>query len=203
MIVGGPNGSGKSTFTKAALDLPEFAGLEVLNPDEIGKELRGRGLHKLLNRLGPLRAYTDWVAVRDVGRRVEEATAARRSFIVETVLSTDKYMAVVRRARELEFYVALMFVTLPNPALNWLRVQARRALGGHGVPEGKVRERWERSHDVLGAFAPLADEVRVFDNSSADGVPLLVASKARRLDAFILHAPGVLPRVERALALRS
>jgi predicted ABC-type ATPase len=201
VIVGGPNGSGKSTITESMRQEPQFKNLDLLNPDVIGKDLRSHGVHKLLDGVQPLTKFTDWVAARAVTRRVKESIVARRSFLVETVLSTNKYLAHVKHARGLGFYVSLIFVTLPDPALNWARVEDRRQRGGHGVPKGKVRARWERSHAMLPEFAALADDVRVFDNSAVDGIPRLVVTKDRRLDPFRLHLSGILPQVERALGL--
>lgn len=150
----------------------------------------------LLNTAGILWP-TDWAAARAVTKRVTTAIGERRSFIVETVLSSPKYLPLVVRARELEFYVAMVFVALPTAELNVLRVQGRVAQQGHGVPEAKIRARWERSHQFLARFAPLVDELRVFDNSG--DVPRIVARKAKRLDEIELLVPGALPRVDLAL----
>lgn len=200
VLIAGPNGSGKSTLTEAIRSEPQFAGLELFNPDEIGKDLRRRGAHALMNWAGLLWP-TDWAAAKAVTRRVEDAIDARRSFIVETVLSSPKYLRQVNRARELGFYVAMVFVALPTADLNVLRVQTRVAQKGHGVPEKKIRSRWERSHEFLTQFAPLVDELRVFDNSRDGAPPRLVARKAKRHDEIELLSTGVLPRVERALDL--
>ena len=200
VLIAGPNGSGKSTLTEALRSEAQFAGLELFNPDEIGKDLRRSGAHAVMNWAG-VRWPTDWAAARAVTKRVKDAISERHSFIVETVLSSPKYLSQATRAQELGFYVAMVFVALPTADLNVLRVQARVAQKGHGVSEKKIRARWERSHEFLAKFAPLVDELRVFDNSRDSGPPRLVAWKAKRLDKIELLAPGVLPRVENALGL--
>lgn len=101
VIIAGPNGSGKSTLTEAIRSEPQMSGLVLFNPDEIGKDLRERGIHRMLDRVG-VRRLTDWAAATAVTRRVKEAIGERRSFIVETVLSTNKYIAHVNQAHELD-----------------------------------------------------------------------------------------------------
>ncbi len=199
VIVAGPNGSGKSTLTNVMRGEEQFSDLDLLNPDEIGVELRRTGLHRILSRVPTLGWVTDWCAARAVTRRVARALDDGRSFIVETVLSTTKYVEPVQRARAAGYYIALYFVTLPSPDLNCLRVECRRRQGGHGVPEDKVRKRWERSHGLLATFGELADEVRVYDNSAEDGAPRLVVTKDKLRAPYTVLLHGVLPRVERAL----
>ena len=57
--------------------------------------------------------------------------------------------------------------------------EARVRLGGHDVPEGTVRRRYQRGlRNVFGLDLPLADSWQVFDNSRAER-PQLVASGRR------------------------
>src|SRR3954453_19934714 len=67
-------------------------------------------------------------------------TRQEPSFIVETVLSSDKYRQRVLNARAIGFSVTMVYVTLRSPELAVKRVKQRFENGGHGVPEDKIRE---------------------------------------------------------------
>lgn len=54
------------------------------------------------------------------------------------------------------------------------RVAQRVGEGGHGVPEGKVRERYDRTMALLGPAMRLSDRACLFYNSGT--APILVAS---------------------------
>lgn len=58
------------------------------------------------------------------------------------------------------------------------RVSHRHALGGHDVPQEKIKIRWRRSLDLLPTFAAQADLLLVYDNSNEDSAepPILIAS---------------------------
>jgi predicted ABC-type ATPase len=113
-------------------------------------------------------------------RRIEQLVATRieqgRSVTVETVLSTLKYLPHLRNAKARGYRTGMVYVALATVDLNIARVRTRVEAGGHDVPEAKIRERWQRSHDNLVSLLPLLDELLVFDNS--DIPPLLVAQKA-------------------------
>ena len=113
-------------------------------------------------------ASDDEIALRAARRtdaNLDQLIEAGRSCLIETVLSSDKYLATVARAKAAGYWVGLIYVLLRDPALNVARVAQRVALGGHGVPEQRIRARWERSLARLPAFAALADAVVVWDNS--------------------------------------
>lgn len=94
---------------------------------------------------------------------------------VETVLSTDKYLALVRFARERSMHVRLVYVLLASAEMNIERVRTRVAKGGHSVPEDKVVSRRAKSLALLPRFLAEADDAFIFDNSGAS--PNLVGGK--------------------------
>jgi predicted ABC-type ATPase len=51
--------------------------------------------------------------------------------------------------------------------LSVARVDIRVELGGHNVPEGKIRARYERLWGYIASAISLSDEARVYDNSRA------------------------------------
>jgi predicted ABC-type ATPase len=188
-IVAGPNGSGKTTLTRTGF-LQDMIGPDAvwLNPDDLAAEL------------GPTSAGADEAnleAARQTGARVDLLIEDGRSFVVETVLSTDKYRRPVERARAAGFGIGLTFVTLASPDLCVERVAQRVALGGHPVPTDRVHARWHRSIANLPVFAGLADVVHVFDNGEV-GNPVLLAEKGR--DGWHAYAASGIPAVDRFLA---
>lgn len=189
-IVAGPNGSGKTTLTRAGY-LQGVLGpsAEAINPDDITAELRARE-PELPPEAANLRA------AEDADGRVDAAISENRSFLIETVLSSDKLKARVERAMGCGFRIGLTFVVLETPGLSVQRVRQRVAQAGHPVPEVKIRTRWPRSVANLSWFAERADVAHVIDNSEI-GRPVLVAEKDET--GWTWHWPGRIPEVDAAL----
>jgi predicted ABC-type ATPase len=76
------------------------------------------------------------------------------------------------RAREAGYRIYLYFVATERPDPNVQRVTNRAALGGHGVPENKIRERYERCLQLLGDALTHAVRAFLFDNSGTEPVCL-------------------------------
>jgi predicted ABC-type ATPase len=90
--------------------------------------------------------------------------AQGESFIAETVASHDSKVDLVRRARAAGYFVHVVAVVVPEEyAVE--RVRARVAVGGHDVPEEKIRSRWRRLWGNVVKMIELADSAEVFDNS--------------------------------------
>jgi hypothetical protein len=114
-----------------------------------------------------------WIAaLRSFGnpRSVLKSAQPILPLLLRSCTSRTESTAVVTGASAREL------VALATVDLNIARVRTRVEAGGHDVPEAKIRERWQRSHDNLVSLLPLLDELLVFDNS--DIPPLLVAQKA-------------------------
>jgi predicted ABC-type ATPase len=58
--------------------------------------------------------------------------------------------------------------------INVARVKARRAAGGHDVPEGKIRARYRSALILLPRLIGLCDRILIYDNSDT---PSLIFSK--------------------------
>lgn len=166
-IVAGPNGSGKSTAYGHS-DLAEFDGsVWIINPDLL--TVRIRDIEKLGQREANL------AAVQRIEAWLYASIDTHQTIGVETVLSTDKYRALVERAIARGFDIRLIYVYLETADLQIERIRLRVAKGGHPVPDDKVRERRQRSFDQFSWFFAQANFARVYDNSGA--VPELVAAK--------------------------
>lgn len=98
------------------------------------------------------RDHPDWseadlllAAQRRSDSLFDEAIAAGRDVMVETVLSSPKFEARVLAALEAGYEFGFAFVTVDSDALNVARVRDRVELGGHDVPEDRIRARRLRS----------------------------------------------------------
>ncbi len=97
VLVAGINGAGKSTFAQDPASIRELCGLtgapdeiEIINPDIITREILRENPQLSLDDANKLAADACEARVR---RLVEGAS---RSFVIETVLSTDKYSLRLR-----------------------------------------------------------------------------------------------------------
>lgn len=94
-----------------------------------------------------------------------ELLRQRTSFTFETVMSSPDKVDFMREARSEGYRTYLYFVATADPAINIERVRLRVELGGHDVPEEKIRARYRRSIDLLDEACTAADRAYVFDNS--------------------------------------
>jgi len=97
------------------------------------------------------------------------------SFTFETVMSSSDKVAFLRKAQEMGYRTYLYYVATGDPEINVFRVQSRVALGGHGVPEEKIRSRYERSLELLPQAIKASNRAYIFDNSQEPGSHFLVA----------------------------
>ncbi|WAC21978.1 zeta toxin family protein [Blastomonas sp. SL216] len=187
-IVAGPNGSGKSTLYDTTL-IDDFGrSVWIINPDLLTRRIiDSEGLELLDANRQAVERIMDWL---DASLRTHQTVG------VETVLSTDKYRALVQRARAGGFDVCLIYVMLRSPELNIERVKVRVARGGHDVPPEKIVARYERSLAQLPWFLEEADRAYIFDNSGAE--PRLVAEK--QPDGAVALDPDAPATLKRTLA---
>lgn len=48
-----------------------------------------------------------------------------------------------------------------------MRVRSREALGGHGVPEDKIRSRYEKAFKLIAELVEVCDVLHIYDNTSS------------------------------------
>ena len=117
IIFAGPNGSGKSTFTQL-LKPP----IDYINADEIKKYLK----------------CSDLEAAQLAEKQREEHMEQMREFCFETVLSTERNLKLLERAKEKGYFIRCYYILTADPMINVWRVKARVESGGHDVPEEKI-----------------------------------------------------------------
>lgn len=146
-VFAGPNGSGKSSLTdKCILEC------EYINADEIKAEL----------------GLSDYEAAVEAERRREEALSQKNDFAFETVLSTERNLKLLERAKAQGYFIRGYYVLTCNPMINVARVRSRVEMGGHDVPKEKIVSRYYRALALLPRFIEVCDICSVYDNSLED-----------------------------------
>lgn len=168
-IVAGPNGSGKSSFYNRT-DIEGWGGsVWIINPDLLTQQIE--------EREGMLLDEANLAAVERIEEWLYKSVEVYQTIGVETVLSTDKYRALVTKARERGYETMLIYVLLKSAELQLDRVAIRVSEGGHDVAADKVVARRRRSFEQLAWFLMNVDVALVYDNST--GEPDLLADKPR------------------------
>ncbi len=144
IIFAGPNGSGKSTITQMAK-----VGGEYINADDIKRTT----------------LCTDLEAAVKAEELRERMINDKKDFTFETVLSTDRNVLLLQRAKEQGYFVRGIYVLTSNVDINVARVQAREALGGHGVPEEKIRSRYDKALALIPRLVEICDILHIYDNT--------------------------------------
>lgn len=145
VVFAGPNGSGKSTFTE--LLKPQ---MDYINADEIKKNLK----------------CTDLEAAQIAEKQREEHLAQGDNFCFETVMSTDRNLNLLKRAKEKGYFIRCYYILTADPMINVFRVYNRVLSGGHDVPKDKIISRYERALALVGEVVAVSDICHIYDNSS-------------------------------------
>ena len=144
VVFAGPNGSGKSTFTEL-LKPP----IDYINADEIKKILK----------------CSDEEAAKTAEAQRELHLSAGEEFCFETVLSTDRNLKLLQRAKEKGYFIRCYYILTVDPAINVCRVQSRVAEGGHDVPVEKIISRYDRALNLVKDVVAVCDVCHIYDNS--------------------------------------
>jgi len=188
-IVAGPNGAGKSTLVEKGL-IQAVTGSDLLT---LNADVRTRAL------LGadPLLQGANLRAAIEIDAMVAETIEEGADLLVETVLSSDKYLDDVDRARTLGYGIAVVYVGLAIPGHSVARVALRHSRGGHDVPLDRIAARWPRSIAMPGRLVETVDRLFVFDNT-ADTGPRLIAIEV--FGRTTVLEPGRIPEIDAVLA---
>ncbi|MDR3359873.1 MAG: zeta toxin family protein [Bifidobacteriaceae bacterium] len=178
LVIAGPNGSGKSSLTKGL----RIVGLYV-NADEI-KAVSGA---------------SDLAAAQEAAKLREALLAARADFTFETVLSTDRNLDLLRRAREAGYAIAAVFVLTLSAELNRLRVRSRVLGGGHDVPAEKIRSRYAKSLANLPLLNAVSDSLEVYDNTGE--APRLIYRRAEDQELIVADHRWSQAKISRLIGL--
>ncbi|MGN0739793.1 MAG: zeta toxin family protein [Treponema sp.] len=155
IVFAGPNGSGKTTVTKLAKIIEPY-----INADEIKRT----------------NYCTDLEAAQKAERMREDCVSKKQSFTFETVLSTDRNLKLLKKAKELGYFIRCIYVLTTNSDINVLRVKSRTATGGHSVPEDKICSRYQKALALVPEVVKVCDVMHIYDNSS---IPFRIFKKRK------------------------
>jgi len=144
-IIAGANGSGKTTF---AMNFAQLNDLKFINADEIAKEYDPDNIYKYKMKAG-----------KEFFSKLYQALLENNSFIIETTLSGKYLIKIIKKAKEYNFKVVLVYIFLETDIENIYRVKNRVLKGGHNVPVNDIIRRYHRSRRMFtDIYIKLADE---------------------------------------------
>jgi predicted ABC-type ATPase len=154
-VLAGTNGAGKSSVM-GAMVLEK--GATFFDPDAATRKIIAANDSITLGEANSM-AWHDGV------RMLQQAIDERLYFVLETTLGGSTIAGMLESALERGAEVSVWYVGLNSPELHVARVRARVLLGGHDIPEEKIRERYEQSQYNLIRLLPRLTELQLFDNS--------------------------------------
>ena len=165
-IFAGPNGAGKTTF--AMEFLPNYAECQNF----INADLIAQGVSPLFPKAAGFRAG------RMMLEEIDRYARRSESFGFETTLSGRSYLNLIRNLKSRGYEVHFFYLWVRSVELTLSRIKGRVSSGGHDVPAGDVRRRFDRSiRNFLAHYRLLADSWALYDNTGA--MPTVIASEER------------------------
>lgn len=164
-IIAGCNGAGKTTASYSVL--PELLGCrEFVNADEIAKGLSPFNPESVAIEAGKLML-----------RRINLLLCQGTTFAIETTLATRSYANLIKKAKDKNYQVVLLFFWLSSPEMAIERVAKRVSEGGHNIPTATIiRRYWLGLQNFFNIFVPIVDSWMFFDN--VDDTKLLANEEA-------------------------
>lgn len=166
IVFAGPNGSGKSTFT----ELLRPTDIDYINADEIKKYLK----------------CDDMEAAKMAEKQREDHLANMQEFCFETVLSTDRNLKLLQKAKENGYFIRCYYILTVDPMINVQRVKSRVRSGGHDVPEEKIISRYDRALELVKDVVAVSDICHIYDNSEEKPFRIF---KKRKTEYFYDECP--------------
>lgn len=170
-VLAGVNGAGKSTLLGTNL---RDNNINYFNPDEVARQL-------MINEPDLIPMEANSRAWRIGKGFLERAIAANSDYVFESTLGGNTISGLLMEAAKNGTEISIFYCGLESPELHIKRVKERVAMGGHDIPEIKIRERWIGSLENMMRLMMVCKSISVFDNSTpvTEGKP-----KPRRLFAF-------------------
>lgn len=155
IVFAGPNGSGKSTITKMANIIEPY-----VNADDIKKAT----------------LCSDMEAAIEADNIRNSLIDENKSFTFETVLSTDRNLKLLQKAKDNGYFIRCIYILTADPKINVYRVEIRTAFGGHSVPKDKIISRYGKALDLIPELLKVCDICHIYDNSD---VPFRIFKKRK------------------------
>ncbi len=154
-ILAGPNGAGKTTLAKqilATYDCQNF-----INADEIAR---------VMNPLYPDRVKIQ--AGREMLSKIEDLSQKKKSFCIETTLSTKTYISKLKYLKSQGYTSYLFFIHLSRKELSIQRVKDRHLKGGHSIPVDWIERRYYRGlKNLVQIYWDATDYLFIYNNDNS------------------------------------
>jgi len=155
IVFAGPNGSGKTTITHMA----KTNGIYI-NADDIKKS----------NSCSDLEAAIKAEELR------ESMLKEKKDFTFETVLSTDRNLKLLKKAKDNGYFIRCIYVLTSDYNINISRIKMRKQMGGHSVPEEKIISRYGKAIKLIPKLLDICDIAHIYDNTN---VPFRIFKKRK------------------------
>lgn len=157
-------------------------GVEYFDPDRAAQRILSANLSSGNPSISHLEANS---AAWHEGRRLlERAITERLDFAFETTLGGKTIPSLLDRALSEGIEVRIWYVGLDGVEQHIARVRSRVALGGHDIPEERIRERYIQSRINLIRLLPRLTELLLYDNSE-EGDPRTATPEPRLILRFV------------------
>ena len=100
----------------------------------------------------------------------------KKSFTFETVLSTDRNLKLLQKAKDNGYFIRCIYILTADPKINVYRVEIRTDFGGHSVPKDKIISRYGKALDLIPELLKVCDICHIYDNSD---VPFRIFKKRK------------------------
>jgi predicted ABC-type ATPase len=150
-LIAGANGSGKTTLAHELLR--EEKGLVFLNADETAAKIGD---------------HAGVASGKIILAEIDRMLSAGKSFAMESTISGNYHLRVLREAKNLGYEIILLYVFLDSIDLNIERIKNRVRLGGHNVPDADVVRRFNRSVKNFWDIIDIVDFWELYYNGGDD-----------------------------------
>jgi predicted ABC-type ATPase len=169
-IIAGANGSDKTTLAKEVL--PEY-NLEFINADEVARSINPNDLQSVRVTAGKI-----------VLRKLDDCMNKGISIAIESTLAGNFLLKHIKKAKDLGYQTAIIYVFLDNPQFNIERIRSRVRNGGHYIPDEDVIRRYRRSiFNFWNKYKDLSDVWKIYYNGGSD---FLLVAKSISFEIEIL-----------------
>lgn len=83
---------------------------------------------------------------------------------------------LLKKAKEKGYFLRCIYVLTSDYKINIARVSMRESMGGHGVPEEKIKSRYYKALDLISELVEICDIVHIYDNTN---VPFRIFKKRK------------------------
>lgn len=83
-------------------------------------------------------------------------------------------LKLLKKAKEKGYFLRCIYVLTSDYKINIARVSMRESMGGHGVPEEKIKSGYYKALDLIPDLVEICDIVHIYDNTN---VPFRIFKK--------------------------